>query len=134
MSWRASPSYFLRKLEGYRRSRRAYIFSDIIPPQDFAGSSNTQNVGHLLGFRSRQFASGAGQPVVAATFLPVFGFLRPVNLLDQLSLKERLDRRVQSSRPKPQASTGLLFNLPHDGVAVKVATGERKQDLERGRW
>jgi hypothetical protein len=47
-----------------------------------------------------------------------FDVLGPLDLLDQLSLKERLDRAVQRSRAKAQASAGLLFNLAHYGVSV----------------
>src|SRR5580692_8379725 len=128
MSWRDSSSYFLRMLEGYRRNRRAYIFSDIIPPQDFSGSRNAQNVRHLLGFRSRQFAAGHGQPVIA---LSAFGFRGPIDLLDQLSLEERLDGAIQGSRPKAKTSASLLLDLPHDCISVQFAGGQGKHYLER---
>jgi hypothetical protein len=109
-----------------------YIFSDIIPPQDFSGSRNTQSVRHFSRLRSRHFAAGRGQPIVAAALRAYFGVLPPINLLDQLSLKERLDGTIQGSGPKAKTSASLLLNLAHDCVSVQVAIGEGKHNLERG--
>jgi hypothetical protein len=55
----------------------------------------------------------------------------PLDLLDQLSLKQSLDGTIQSSRPQAQTSAGLLLNLPHDCVSVQVAIGECEHNLER---
>jgi hypothetical protein len=107
-----------------------YIFSDIVPPQNFSGSCNTQNIRHLFRLQTRQLASGCGQPVIAPALSGCFEVFASINLLDQLSLKDRLDGTIKRSWSKPKASAGLLLNLPHDCVSVQVATGEGKHNLE----
>jgi hypothetical protein len=60
-----------------------------------------------------------------------FDVLGPINLLDQLSLKERLDGTIQRSWSKTKASASLLLNLPHDCISVQIAIGEGKHNLKR---
>jgi hypothetical protein len=79
---RASCSYSLRNLGGYSRSRRKYIFSNIIPPQNLPGSRDAQNIGHFLGLRTRLLAADRGQPVVTTALLAHFSVLGPFNLFD----------------------------------------------------
>jgi hypothetical protein len=61
-----------------------------------------------------------------------FGVLGSIDLLNQLSLNERLDGAIQGSRTETKTPPGLSLNLPHDCIPVKVALGQSKHDLERG--
>ena len=73
---------------------------------------------------------GFSQPVIAAVLRAYFDVLGPINLLDQVFLKERFGWNHTVFPAKTKTSARPLFNLANDCVSVQVAIGEGKQDLE----
>jgi hypothetical protein len=61
---------------------------------------------------------------------PNVGF---VIFLNQACFEQSLEGPVQRAGTQPDATTGLLFDLAHDGISMQVVTGECEEKMEGDR-
>ena len=73
------------------------------------------------------------QPVVAPAIFVRFVVERDGQLLDQAVHQHSLNRAVQGARAQPGIAVGEALDVLHDAVAVRLAVGEREQDVKDGR-
>jgi hypothetical protein len=105
----------------------------MVPPEDFAGAGNAEEIGETVGFGPGDFAAGGGEAVIAAALavgsVVVAG---RVDFFNEFFVEEGLHGAVEGAWTKAHASAALLFDLTHNAIAVAVLAGKGEENLEGG--
>ena len=78
----------------------------------------------MAGFFLRGFAAGAGDAVVAAADVVVFGIGALVEFFDESGFEKAFDGAVERAGAELNFAGSAIGDFLHDGVAVAFTIGE----------
>src|SRR5688572_27795331 len=96
-------------------------------------SGGIDQIGEPLRFAFSDRQALRRQPVVAPAILVGLVVQRDRQLLDQAVDQHALNRAIERAWAEARLAIGEALDVPHDAVAVRLAVGERQENMEDGR-